>query len=119
VDKIDLTTLIGYVVGIVYMLLRARQTKNQTEELKTSQQNAANSTRIVLKEEESITRAEVRKILGEHDDKVVAERASHTEALNELRKNDEKIIHYLRRVCAVNGIEWKDEITIVKEPKGD
>lgn len=114
-DKITLGEGILSGLFIIASAIRYVQNKNATKAIETSQQNAANSTVIRVANEEAITRAEVKNMIDEHAMKMVSERSSHTEFVNEVRSHMANSNRYIQRLCAAGGIEWKDEVTLVPD----
>lgn len=100
---------------IVGVLVRIVQGKAQTKEIKTSQENASISTRLTIEQEETRTRAVLSGLVDEAMAKFVTEQAKHSESLERLIRNEERMIVYLKRVCAAQGIEWKDDVTVVPD----
>ena len=100
---------------ILGVVVRIIQGKAQTKEIKTAQENAANSTRLKIESEEALTREQVIAIVSEYTGKFVAKLDSQADRDGQIDRSITTLNQNVKRLCAVNGIEWKDDVTVVPD----
>ena len=112
--------LITLALGIVFLLVRNYSTKAAKEEVEKAVNNKGNETQIKFGSEADAIKAEINAVSKRVENAInltVSERAAHSAALEEVRSSNSLLTFNLKRVVAHAGLEWKDEVSLVPEPK--
>lgn len=112
--------LITMALGIVFLLVRNYSTKTAKEEVQRVINHKGNETQIKLGTESDLIREEINAVSKRVENAInltVSERAAHSAALEEVRASYNLLTFNLKRVVAHAGLEWKDEVSLVPEPK--
>jgi len=112
--------LITMALGIVFLMVRNYSTKAAKEEVEKAVNNKGNETQIKFGSEADSIRNEINAVSKRVENAInltVSERAAHSAALEEVRSSNNLLAFNLKRVVAHAGLEWKDEVSLVPEPK--
>lgn len=119
-DHVTTTDLVSLALGIVFLLVRNHSTKVMRNDVKTAVNNKGNETQIKFGDEFDSVRDEINAVSKRLENSInltVNERAAHSAALEEVRASNNLLLFNLKRVVAHAGLEWKDEVSLVPEPK--
>ena len=112
--------LITLALGIVFLIVRNYSTKAAKEEVEKAVNNKGNETQIKFGSEADAIKNEINAVSKRVENAInltVNERAAHSAALEEVRASNNVLAFNLKRVVAHAGLEWKDEVSLVPEPK--
>jgi len=112
--------LITMALGIVFLMVRNYSTKAAKEEVEKAVNNKGNETQIKFGSEADSIRNEINAVSKRVENAInltVSERAAHSAALEEVRSSNNLLAFNLKRVVAHAGLEWKDEVSVIPEPK--
>lgn len=119
-DHVTTTDLVSLALGIVFLLVRNHSTKVMRNDVKTAVNNKGNETQIKFGDGFNSVRDEINAVSKRLENSInltVNERAAHSAALEEVRASNNLLLFNLKRVVAHAGLEWKDEVSLVPEPK--
>lgn len=119
-EHVTLTDIASLALGIVFLLIRNHSTKIAKEEVQSTVNSKGNETVIKLGNESDLIMAEINAVSKRVENAInltVSERAAHSAALEEVRSSNNLLAFNLKRVVAHAGLEWKDEVSLVPEPK--
>ncbi len=119
-EHVTLTDITSLALGIIFLLVRNYSTKAAKEEVEKAVNNKGNETQIKFGSEADAIKNEINAVSKRVENAInltVNERAAHSAALEEVRASNNILAFNLKRVVAHAGLEWKDEVSLVPEPK--